>query len=171
MSESAPLALHPVLLDNTVLSNFALVNRTELVMGLWTYSATTYLAWREYQTGITIGKLPKNAWKGLPLLDLRDTEQELADELAHLLGAGERTCLAIAHERKGLLVTDDQKARQIARRMRVPITGTLGLLVRMIEQEKMTLKQGNQLLNDMIDKGYHSPTENLTTLLKTMHKS
>lgn len=46
------------------------------------------------------------------------------------LGRGEIEALALALELGGLVVLDDGKARRVAARLRVPYTGTLGLLRR-----------------------------------------
>ena len=116
--------------------------------------------------GITVGKLPKDAWKGLPLLDLTEAEEKLAEELSPSLGAGERSCLAIAHSRHGLLITDDRKARQIALQINVQVTGTLGILVQLVTHDRLNLKEANKILADMIDKGFHSPMNDLSGLLK-----
>jgi hypothetical protein len=47
-----------VILDNTVLRNFALVQRTDLVTGIWKNCATTLDAWNEFITGVTLKRLP-----------------------------------------------------------------------------------------------------------------
>ena len=70
-----------VLLDNTVLSNFAEVKRTDIVLSLWKACTTTPDAWRECQSGVAIGRLPEEAWKTLPITRLTPPEQELADRL------------------------------------------------------------------------------------------
>jgi hypothetical protein len=41
-----------VLLDNTVLTNFALINHTDLVLGLWANACTTSAAQTEYRVGV-----------------------------------------------------------------------------------------------------------------------
>lgn len=48
-----------ILLDNTVLSNFAIVNRTDIVLRLWNASSTTPDAWQEFQSGFALGYLPQ----------------------------------------------------------------------------------------------------------------
>ena len=93
----------PILFDNTVLSNFALVKQTDLVLQLWPDSSTTADAWREYQAGVALGYLPKETWNALPRIQLNDTEDEIAQQLVNALGAGERTCIAVAKNRGGLL--------------------------------------------------------------------
>ncbi len=49
----------PVLLDNTVLSNFALIHRADLVLDLWVEAAATTMAViDEYKAGVTDHDLP-----------------------------------------------------------------------------------------------------------------
>ena len=66
MSTSQP---DPILLDNTVLSNFALVKQTDLVLQLWPDCNTTADAWREYQAGVALGYLPKETWTAIPRIN------------------------------------------------------------------------------------------------------
>ncbi len=94
---------NPVLLDNTVLSNFALVEHCDLVTHIWPACATTPEAWREFQSGIATRKLSKEAWKGLQLIELAALEYEFSERLSDVLGAGERSCLAVAKHRKGVI--------------------------------------------------------------------
>ena len=46
-----------VILDNTVLSNFALVQRIDLVTGIWKNCITTPDAWNEFMAGVTLKKI------------------------------------------------------------------------------------------------------------------
>ena len=70
-----------ILLDNTVLSNFALVKQTDLVLQLWTNCSTTANAWREYQASVALAYLPKETWTALPRIKLNDTEVKIAQQL------------------------------------------------------------------------------------------
>jgi hypothetical protein len=55
-----------VFLDSTVLSNFALIGRTDLVYSLWHDSArTTKAVMEEYQAGSDVQNLPEKAWEKL----------------------------------------------------------------------------------------------------------
>ena len=156
---------NPVLLDNTVLSNFAEVKRTDVVTSLWKTCRTTPDAWREFQAGIAIGRLPKDAWKSLLVTELTDPELDLANRLSNALGAGERSCIAVAANRAGLFVTDDRKARQVALDLNVKVTGTLGILVVALECKIILLDEANQYLAQMIQNGYRSPVDDLSGLL------
>ena len=154
----------PVLLDNTVLSNFALVNRTEIVSNLWPHCSTTVDAWREFQSGITLGYLPKESWGALPQIELNELDQGIAQQFLDTLGAGERTCIAVAKNCDGLFVTDDRKARQVAVEMGLKVTGTLGILVVAVERQFIKFSEAESLLAQMIEYGYRSPIDELSKL-------
>ena len=155
-----------ILLDNTVLSNFALVNRTDLVLRLWAAAAcTTSAALLEYEAGAAGGILPPAAWASLSVVALTAEETAFAAHLPPRLGAGERTGLAVAVHRQGLLATDDLDARHAARQHGVSTTGTLGILVLGVRRGYLTHGQANTLLAGMIAAGYRSPLDSLDPLL------
>ncbi len=155
----------PVVLDNTVLTNFALVKRSDVVLRLWPTACTTPEALAEYQAGAAIGRLPLNAWSTLPIATLTETETAFGASLVHRLGAGERSCLALAHERAGIFVSDDGDARAVAQRFGVRTTGTLGILVLCVKRKWLSRKAANDLLREMIALGYRSPVDRLDSLL------
>lgn len=155
----------PILLDNTALTNFALVGRADLILDLWRPDcATTTAVMAEYQAGIASRGLPNDIWQNLPQLTLQPLEQAFAEKLPAQLGRGERSCIAIAVQRQGLFVCDDAKARQVAKRHGITITGTIGILVMNIRQGNLTLAEGNAILTDMIIQGYRSPIATLDAL-------
>lgn len=125
----------------------------------------TKVVWRELQTGIAIGCLPKDAWKTLPVTELTDPELDLANRLSNALGAGERSCIAVAANRAGLFVTDDRKARQVVLDLGAKVTGTLGILVVAVERQIISIDEANQYLAQMIQNGYQSPVDDLSNLL------
>ncbi len=49
--------------------------------------------------------------------------------------------------------------------LRIPVSGTIGLLVRLVDLGEMTLDESNRLLARMIACGYHSPIDSLDPLL------
>ena len=157
----------PVLLDNTVLTNLALVDRCELVTHLWPATiCTTRAVWEEYKRAVTSSLLPDDAWSNLALVTLTEQESIFAAELSTRLGAGERTCLAVAVHRQGLLVSDDLDARRAAQEHNVPTTGTLGILIRCVQLGHLERDRANALLAEMIALGYRSPVDRLTSLLE-----
>lgn len=155
-----------VALDNTVLTNFALVNGADLVYLLWPGKVcTTSAVHYEYQSAVEHGLLPEDCWNDLPVVELTQAESQLANNLPGRLDSGERTCLALAITRPGLFASDDLKARQTAVSFNVPITGTIGILAACVQLGLITKDKGNNLLRRMIAAGYYSPFDNLDVLL------
>ena len=156
-----------VLLDNTVLTNFALVGQDNLPLRLWSDAArTTTTAYGEYLAGVATGILPADAWRDLIQITLDEEEDAFASRLTVRLGAGERSCLAVAVSRSGALASDDLPARQWAREHGIEVTGTIGILLACVRQGYLAPNQANALLTAMIVAGYRSPVESLDALLR-----
>lgn len=153
-----------VLIDNTVLTNFALVERMELVTDLWPSACTTTAVQAEYAAGTEVRDLSSDAWDGLKLLTLTPTEKAFAARLHQRLGAGERSYIAVAYHRSGLFASDDYDARREGQALQVPTTGTIGVLLLNIQQGRITLADGNRLLAQLIQFGYRSPVNRLDEL-------
>lgn len=160
--EAVTRAVSLVVLDNTVLSNFALVERSELLSQLWGDAiCTTQAVLAEYARGVASGVVPAVLWNTLAPIEFTQAEQQFAADLSLRLGAGERTCLAAAYLRRGLLVTDDRRARTLARRLGVSVTGTIGVLVRLVRDGRLTHAAADMLLANMISAGFRSPIRHL----------
>lgn len=154
------------LLDNTVLSNFAVIHRPDLISAsLGKTAATTAQVADELKTGIRTGRLPAADWSWLPILTLSSPQTDLYESLLEHLNRGEASCLAYAFGAPEVWVfTDDRDAREFAGQMKISISGTLGLLLRLTRQEILTLPAANTILSEMIVAGYRSPIRNLRQL-------
>jgi predicted nucleic acid-binding protein len=156
----------PVVLDNTVLSNFALVRRADLVYSLWPTTAwTTPAVWAEHSAGVAAGHLPADVWNDLSVVALNPSEEAFATTLSPNLGLGERSGIAVAFRRQGVFASDDRAAREAAGRHGVAITGTIGILLACLRRGHLTLDDANDLLARMIAAGYRSPTSDLNSLI------
>jgi len=159
--------------DNTVLSNFLLVNQIELLKSLYQECAWTSIqVVDELTRGIDEGyaylkiaekhltTIAPEGW--LSILNL-ETPQENRFYLRfrQSLDPGEAACLSLAITRQMVLATDDKAGRKLGLRYKVNLTGTIGILVRGIREECLTLSTGNQLLKEMIRYGYYSPVKSL----------
>ena len=103
-----------VLLDNTVLSNFSIVQRPDLVRAAFVEPVgTTKQAFREMQDGIAIGKIPDCDWNWLTRVELTPTEKAQFETFYEYLGAGEASCLAAANPCSSRAVS-----ARLARRLR-----------------------------------------------------
>lgn len=156
-----------VLVDNTVLSNFALIKQIQLLhIVLKADGCVTPQVLEEFQKGVERGILPNTDLTWLTVLTFSSIEENLYQSFLQRVNAGEASCLAIAKERNGRILTDDRDARKISAQLYIPISGTLGLLVQLVRFKQITLLQANNFLTDMIAKGYRSPVPQLNTLIK-----
>lgn len=154
-----------LLLDNTVLSNFALIARVDLLIeAMGDQISTPPQVIDEFNEGVARGRLPQVGLDWLEVVSLEADEEALYQELTGRLNAGEAACLAVAAHRGGRVLTDDRDARILAAQIKIPISGTLGSLLRLIRMQALTLSEANELLSQMIAHGYRSPVEKLEDL-------
>ena len=167
-----------VITNTTVLSNFASIDQLDLLHRLY---GTLYMStevYEEIQTGLEEGyqfyggidtlvfPLAEDGW--IQLTSMADAhELRLFGTLPARLHRGEASCLAIAHQRGWLLLTDDRDARDAARQMGIRVSGSVGSLVLAIERSLCTLQQANTWLQAMIQQGYYSPVTDLAALLQS----
>lgn len=153
------------LLDNTVLSNFAVIRRPDLILlALGQEAATTQDVMAEHNMGVELGRIPFSEWSWLPILGLGELVRPLYHQLRIHLGRGEASCIALAHHGGYRVLTDDRDARRIAMQMQVPVSGTLGLLALLLDSKHLHLTAADQLLQRMIEAGYHSPISSLSEI-------
>lgn len=110
---------NPVLLDNTVLTNFALARCGNLPLKLWPDCVcTTEAVLEEYRRGVKTVSLPTGIWDYLPILHLTSEEEKwMKDSLPPYLALGECTALAAAVHRQGVFASDDRQARKTAQEL------------------------------------------------------
>ncbi|MCP4397781.1 MAG: hypothetical protein GY801_10845, partial [bacterium] len=83
------------LLDNTVMSNFAVVKQPLLLkIAFGETLATPEHAFHELQAGIRVGRLPDLDWQWLPVCPREHGEKTSYHQFLDKLNAGEATCLA-----------------------------------------------------------------------------
>ena len=151
-----------VVLDNTVLSNFAQSQISSVIFMLWgDQVCTTPDVISEYHAGIKSAGLPASSWKSLQIQKLSSAEIEFADSLSAKLGKGECSCLAIAHSRNAILATDDLFARRVADRYHIQKIGTVGILIQCVKQKILSVPKAQKALNVMMNYGYRSPITDL----------
>jgi predicted nucleic acid-binding protein len=155
-----------LVLNGTVISDFALVGRTEWLHHLWhDEMITTDQAMAELQAGVQVERIPETDWSFLDVLTLTESERELSQELIPPLDEGEAACLALARSRGYAFLTDDRVARREARRWGVPLSGTIGVLVSLVDEGHILREEADEALQEMIALGYHSPVRSLAELV------
>ncbi len=151
--------------DTTVISNFALIRRLDLLTGIKDL-CTTEEVWEELEAARRrkILEIAQTELK-VEILKMDEDEKESFLQLSSRFGRGEASCLAIALHRDAGILTDDLDARRFAQMGNIPVSGSLGVLVKCIENGKLSLTQGNELLAGMIKNGFYSPVACLDRFL------
>lgn len=148
------------------MSNFAVVERPDLLRIAFNDElATSRQAFGELTAGVRRGKLPDLDWSWLPIWTLQTAETPRYRQLLYTLNAGEAACLAMALYRGCRIVTDDRDARTLAHQLQVPLTGTLGTLMRLVDVGSLNLQEADALLSRMIAARFRSPVLSLRELL------
>jgi predicted nucleic acid-binding protein len=147
-----------VLLDTTILTNFALVGLTSIPKDLWGDQAfTTAEVLAEYAAGVETAQLPRVDWTQLKTIVLSSQQQLFGIQMFPNLGRGERTCLTVAVVRHAMLATDDQLARRAAKFHGVGLIGTVGILKTCVQFGLLSQLEAQRKLEAMIAAGYYSP--------------
>jgi predicted nucleic acid-binding protein len=153
------------LLDTTLLSNFAQARRPDLLrVALSSDAATTPAVMEELHAGESSGLVPACEWGWLRVLEPTEDERKLATDLARQLDPGEAECLAVALSRAGRFLSDDFAARRTAESRQAVVSGTLGVLTKLVEAGLLSLAEADDLLARMIGQGYRSPASSLKDL-------
>jgi predicted nucleic acid-binding protein len=149
-------------LDTTLLSNFAHVGRPDLLRtALGETAATTATVLAELRRGETAGLVPHVDWAWLQQVTLSTTEKNLAAGYREIIDMGEAECLAVAKMRNGRLLSDDFAARRLSQAEGVSVSGTIGVLLLLVEQNVLTRPEADALLSLMRQAGYRSPVSSL----------
>jgi predicted nucleic acid-binding protein len=94
------------------------------------------------------------------------TRQEHANfrELIVHLGKGKASCIACAKKRNVIVVTDDRSARRQCSQMKIPVTGTIGILKASVLDGQLELDQADTILSKMADAGFYSPLRSIADI-------
>ena len=99
------------------------------------------------------------------MVQLSPEEEAYFNRFTVRLNAGEAACLAVAVGRNGRVFTDDRDARKLAANLRIPISGTIGILIRLIDLGELTVAEANNHLARMIHFGYRAPIQDKSPYL------
>ncbi len=153
-----------VIIDTTVLSNFLLVNRLDIlteVMGkLW----TTEMVMEEINVCASKDILPATDPGRFKIIDFTEDDKLLFFRLNRRFGKGEASCLTVCMSRSLRILTDDLDARRYAQRTGISVSGTIGVLVYAVGKKIITRQEADYLLSAMIAKGFYSPIKKLDEL-------
>jgi len=159
--------------DTTVLSNFASAGCFHLLDRRYRGVAfTTAEVAGELRRGVKAGysflesvlqQIETNTATGWIQIIVPNSAAEhlLRSQFDQFLDPGEASCLALAISRQMTLVTDDLAARRLAENREIPLSGTLGILIALVRQDAISLKEANVMLAAMIRRHFRSPVDRL----------
>lgn len=161
----------PTVLDTSVLSNFAHVDHVDLLVDL-PRVATVVAVETELTDGVGTYQYLDRALAilddGVPVCAPSDSATELETELLETLDPGEAQAMAVAAAGDGTLVTDDGDARSVASDRGVDLTGSIGLLVRFVEHDRLSVSTADKYLKRWIDEaGFRSPARDFEAFLES----
>jgi hypothetical protein len=86
------------------------------------------------------------------------------DLIGHL-GKGEASCIAYAKGHEAVVVTDDRTARKQCSLMKIPVTGTIGILKTSVLDGEIPLDRTDNVLQKMIETGFYSPIRGIADIM------
>lgn len=156
-------------LNTTVLSNFAHVDHVELLLDL-PRIVTVDAVEEELEEGAETHRYLEHAeavvGEEIPVITPSSTVAKSEETLLETLDPGEARALAVAEAADGMIVTDDRDARTTAKQRGVALTGSIGLLVRFVEDGRISAETADEYLKRWIDEaGFRSPAREFDVFL------
>lgn len=169
---SKPL-VRPIVLDATVLSNFASTDSVTWLARTLEHLQTVPAVRTELQNGSEAGyAYLEHALAVVETGDIGVIEaapeqlQQDYPEIEDRLDPGEAEALVAAHTADGTLVTDDGTARTLAADYDVVLTGSIGLLIRGVVRDELPVETADEWLTTWIEeRNYYAPVDSVTAAL------
>jgi predicted nucleic acid-binding protein len=157
--------------DTVVLSNFLLSDSVFILEKR--YHGRGVITWHVYDEISTgMAEFPKLkrvdkliADELFELVYLSGEAHKLFRELIGHLGKGEASCIAYAKGRNAIVVTDDRTARKQCSLMKMPFTGTVGILKASVLDDHISTEQADRALRKMIKAGFCSPIRSIADIM------
>lgn len=140
----------------TVLILLAKIGRLDLLGVITKIRATPEIA-REVLDGKEISIQEKQALeKFFKSIKIEKTISTLQIDL----GVGEKSALSLCKEQKILFfLSDDKKARKAANILSIETLGTIGILLKNLQEKKITKQEAKKVLNLLLTHSYYISTD------------
>lgn len=86
------------------------------------------------------------------------------------LHAGEASVLALAKEKKAVLVSDDRVARTVAKAMGITVVHSTFLIFRALEKKVVGRQQAEDLVEELVESGWWCDAETLARVYNAIRK-
>jgi predicted nucleic acid-binding protein len=160
---------NPTVLNTTAPSNFAYIDRMDLLETL-PRVCTVPAVRSELRAGV--GSYPylqralDSVGDAIPVVVLDESAGDAAAQRERRLDPGEAEAFAVADIHDGTLVTDDGPARKLARAADVAVTGSIGVLVSAVADDRLSEVDADRWLKRWIDEtDYRAPSRDLSDYL------
>lgn len=163
--------VQPVVLDATVLSNFASSGTVSHLVEILDQPVAVPAVREELERGRDqnyefLGDALEHLGDGIVLFEASDREDDTASEIRARLDVGEAESLLGAIEHGGTLATDDIAARRLATDYDVPVTGSVGILVVGVRRDVIDVEIANEWLTVWREtRGYYAPVDQIEEVL------
>lgn len=164
-------------LDNTAVSNFSSVGRMDILRGRY---GGRLMVTREVLLEAGKGPRPEairqaieERWVELLSLYADSEEHRVFVELrARGFGLGEAASIAVCSTGgTWVFVSDDLDARREASSRGVGVVGTYGVLAHQVAEGRMSLDEGNGLLERVIERGFRTHSDDLRAEVERLRRS
>jgi predicted nucleic acid-binding protein len=163
----------PVVLDATVLSNYASTDSVTWLTTTLAHPQTVPAVRTELDRGREVGyAYLEHALDALESgrIGIAETAPEQLQQdyptVQTRLDLGEAEALVAAQTAGGTLVTDDGPARTLATEYDIALTGSIGLLVRGVVLGELTIETADEWLTTWIEeRNYYAPVDSVTAAL------
>ena len=159
-----------IIFDTTVISNYLLSDAGSVISN---YYKTRGIITREVYDELAAGRRTTPVLQNIDhciglrkfeLISLSKKEHEFYISLLDSLGKGEASCIAFAKYSGGVVATDDKAVRRICDSFKIPVTGTIGILVMLCREGHTSIDSADALLSKMIHNGFYSPVRRISEL-------
>jgi predicted nucleic acid-binding protein len=156
--------------DTVALSNFLLSDSIFILLERYrNRGVITWQVYDEISAGIAeypelkqVDKLIED--KAFKQVSLSRKEYQHFLQLIGHLGKGEASCVAFAKEQTAIVVTDDRSARKQCSLMKIPVTGTVGILKASVLDRHISMATADESLRKMIEAGFYSPVRSIADI-------
>ena len=157
--------------DTVVLSNFLLSDATHILEKRYRgHGVITSAVYDEISAGMLqikslsdINTLIED--KIFTVCSLTIQEYSCFREIITFLGKGEASCIAYAKDKQHtIVVTDDRTARKQCAQLKIPVTGTIGILKASVQDGGLDLRRADGILARMITSGFYSPVNSISEI-------
>lgn len=158
-------------IDKVVLINFCMADSLQILMERYSSKLNmTQEVYQEVLRGYTSGYRQLRLFLDLlekdnfEITSLTDDERKEYFLLVQHLGSGESSCIAAAHFRHAIVMTDDKMARTKCQERSIPFTGTIGIIKALCLDKQLSLREADSIHKKMMDAGFYSPVQSISAL-------